>query len=81
VSDPLGLRQGQRQAPIRETSQLRPDEHEPYLDLLEWIFGGVGEAFPPMSAERRIAWMQNQLPQTYARMSLGHRWLELSALK
>jgi hypothetical protein len=57
---------------------IKPDEHEPYLEFLEWIFGGVGETFPPMPAERRVAWMQNQLPKTYAMMSLSHRWPDLS---
>jgi hypothetical protein len=59
---------------------LASNEHEPYLELLEWIFGGVGETFPPMSAEKRVAWMRTQLPRTYAMMSLGHRWLEASRL-
>jgi hypothetical protein len=47
------------------------DEHDPYLDFLDWVFGGGGETFPPLSPERRIAWMQHQLPQTYARLVMN----------
>lgn len=61
---------------VRRT--IKPDEHEPYLELLEWIFGGIGEAFPPMPAEVRVRWMQRQLPRTYAMMSLSHGWPRLA---
>jgi len=57
---------------IRRT--VKDDEHDPYLEFLEWVFGGVGETFPPMSPERRLDWMRCQLPKTYARLSLSRRW-------
>jgi hypothetical protein len=59
-------------APLRRP--VENDEHEPYLDFLNWIFTGADGRFPEMNAQQRIDWMRAQLPQTYARLSLSRRW-------
>jgi hypothetical protein len=59
-------------------SLLKPDEHQPFLDLINWIFNGGYGRFPTYTPEQRIRWMHSNLPRTYALLATNHRWSDLS---
>lgn len=66
------------------------DEHEPYLEFLNWIFDGRSCAgrvrnFPhptvrQLNQEQRVAWMRRNCPRTYALLAMGQRWPGLADL-
>ena len=65
---------------IPARSILKSDDHEPFLALLNWIFEPHIGGFQPMTSEQRIAWMQRQMPRTYAAIAAGQQWSVLSDL-